>query len=71
MKILKYLRNYRMFKESGYNSIQELINEANIEPLPITLTKIKKGEVIEKVSMNIQEGFNSSVNCILEIGEHE
>lgn len=70
-RFIKYVCDYWKFKQSNFETIEELIDEANFVPPPITLTKLKKGEVIEKATYSMTEDFTdaSMCNITIEVGD--
>jgi hypothetical protein len=69
MKIFKYIREYKKFRDSGYDSIETLIKIANETPPPIHVTKLKAGEVIESAYIGIREPFSPSISLDISIGD--
>ncbi len=57
MKILQYIRDIRDLHNSEYNSVQDMLTRINSLEFqldqPIVLTKICKGEVINRATIGI------------------
>lgn len=58
-KLIGYLGDYRRFRASGFDTVRGLIDKANEPPPPIRLTKVKAGEVIERVEIGVHSFINT------------